>query len=189
MTSMNANERMLSYYPEVIKQIEEINAITNSEGYEFDELKLQSEDVLNNAYLLTIGEDRIAEWEKLLSIRPLVNSTLQNRRDTIIARIRGQGKLNTDTINSIVKAFTGGYAECEMLLNAITVQITPPPENKNFQIEDVKQELRRRLPAHIDLLVSKKYLNWSQVETKYQTWGNVNSSCRTWGDVLLATTS
>ena len=92
---------MINYYPQVIQKITEFQAIINSEYPEFEELAINQEHVVNNAYLLTMGEDRVIEWEKILGIKPIENSSVSDRRETIIARIRGQGKLNTALIENI----------------------------------------------------------------------------------------
>lgn len=178
-------ERMLNYYPEVIKVIKEFKALTESEGYEFDELKLNSENVLNNAYLLTMGEDRIVEWEKLLGIRPLEDSTVEDRRDTIIARIRGQGKLNSEMINLIVYTFTGGTANSWVKDSVLYVEITPPPNNKSYRFANVEQELKNKIPAHLGLQVSRNYYEWQEVKNAHATWQDVSDTFSNWYDVLM----
>lgn len=185
MYMMKSSERMLNCYPEVIKAIKEFKALTESEGYEFDELKLNSENVLNNAYLLTMGEDRIVEWEKLLGIRPLEDSTLEDRRDTIIARIRGQGKLNSEMINLIVYTFTGGTANSRVKDGVLYVEVTPPPNNKQYRFENVEQEIANKIPAHLGLQISRNYYTWDEIKNSYSTWDDVKSSFNTWEDVLL----
>lgn len=185
MATMNLGERMLNYYPEVIKVIQEFKAITDSEGNEFDELKLNSEDVLNNAYLLTMGEDRIMAWEKLLGIKTLQDSTLEDRRDTIIARIRGQGKLNSEMINLIVNTFTSGTANSWIDDGVLYVEITPPQKNKQYRFENVEQELANKVPAHLGIQVARNYFTWGEIKNGYSTWADVKSSFNTWEDVLL----
>ena len=178
-------ERMLNYYPEVIKKIQEFKAITHTEGYEFDELKLHSDEALNNAYLLTMDENRIAEWEKILGIRPIENSTAEDRRETIIARIRGQGKLNTELINSIVKTFTGGVAESWIKDSILYVAILPPRDNKEFQFPNVEQELRHKIPAHLGLNVARSYYSWNQVRNTNPTWQDLLDNFSNWEEVYI----
>lgn len=185
MVTIKSGERMLNYYPEVIKKIQEFKAIAHTEGYEFDELKLHSDEVLNNAYLLTMDETRIAEWEKILGIRPIENSTVEDRRETIIARIRGQGKLNTEMINIIVNTFTGGTANSWIKDSTLYVEITPPPKNKQYRFENVEQELAKKVPAHLGFKVSRNYYTWEETKNKFTTWNDVKSSFDKWEDVLL----
>ena len=185
MVTVKSGERMLSYYPEVLKTIHEFKAITDVEGYEFDELKINSENVLNNAYLLTMDETRIMEWEKLLNIRPLENSSIDDRRETIVARIRGQGKLNTEMINTIVKTFTDGTAYSWVEDNVLHITITPPLGNKSYQFANVEQELRNKLPAHLGLSVTRNYRTWGEIRSSYPTWEDVTNNFNTWDDVRM----
>ena len=178
-------ERMNSYYPQVIQKITEFQAIIHSEYPEFEELAINQEHVINNAYLLTMGEDRIVEWEKILGIKPIENSSLSDRRETIIARIRGQGKLNSELINSIVNTFTNGTANSWVEDGVLYVEITPPPNNKQYQFANVEQELKNKVPAHLALNVARNYYTWGEIQANNSTWQDVKNSFNTWEDVYL----
>lgn len=178
-------ERMNSYYPHVIQAILEYKAIIDSEYPEFELLAEGRERVTTDAYLLTMGEDRIKQWEKILSIKPIAGSTVSDRRDTIIARIRGQGKLNTALISSIVNAFTGGTANSWVADSTLYVEITPPPTNKQYQFANVEQEIAKKIPAHLNLLVSRNYFTWGDVYNNHDTWNDVKTALPTWNDVYL----
>ena len=177
--------RMNSYYPQVIQSILEFQAIINSEYPEISEANDTTERILEDAYLLTMGESRILEWEKVLGISPVNGSSLSDRRETIIARIRGQGKLNTEMINTIVKTFTGGTAISWVENSTLYVEITPPPENKQFIFANVEQELRLKVPAHLGFNVSRNYYEWGETKKNFETWGDVKSSFDTWTDVYI----
>ena len=178
-------ERMNSYYPQVIQSIWEFQAIIDAEYPEFEELEKGNERAISDAYLLTMSEDRIKEWESVLGIQPIEGSSIGDRRDTIIARIRGQGKLNTRLINTIVNTFTGGTANSWVEDNILYVEITPPPNNKQYRFENVEQELSKKVPAHLGVAVSRNYYTWGETKNKYATWGDVNSTFDKWEDVLL----
>lgn len=178
-------ERMLGYYPQVIRAISEFKAIVNGEYPEIEDLAISQELVLNDAYLLTMGEDRVIQWENALGIQPMEGSSVSDRRETIMARIRAQGKLNTATINSIVNAFTNGTANSWVEGNILYVEITPPRGNKQFKFENVEQELKRKIPAHLGFNVSRNYLTWGEVTQKYSTWGDVKNNFDTWDDVFI----
>jgi hypothetical protein len=180
---------MNGYYPQVLQSVLEFQAIINSEYPEFEDLKAEHQKVLNNAYLTIMGEERIEQWEKILGIRPLVDSSLEDRRETIIARIRGQGKLNAELINLIVGTFTGGTANSWVADGTLYIEITPPPENKSYKFENVEQELRHKIPAHLQLNVSRNYYTWGEVKDRCATWQDVLDEFGTWNEVLLTTTA
>lgn len=179
-----SGERMLNYYPQVIRQIIEFQALMKAEGFEIDFLHSDIELLVNEAYLTTMGEERTGEWEKALGMTYSTGDTLQDRRDAIIARIRGQGKLNTALINAIVSAFTGGTAISYVADSALHVEILPPPTNKVYKFENVERELKRRIPAHLGLFVKRKYSTWGDIKNNFTDWTAVGEKS-TWEDVKL----
>lgn len=178
-------ERMTNYYPEVIQRIKEFQAIIGSEYPEFDSLSIAKDKAIEDAYLTTMGKERIEEWEKVLNIHPIEGSTIDDRRETIIARVRGQGKLNTTVINSIVGAFTGGTAKSWIKDSILFVKINLPPYNKDYLFENLKQELAKKIPSHLALEVSATYQLWAAVDHYNETWLDVRKKYATWDDVAI----
>lgn len=178
-------ERMIGYYPPILSAILEFQAIIGAEYPEYEDLSASGESILNDAYLLTMGEERITQWERVLGITVRENSTVEDRRDVVVARIRGQGKLNTALINAIVNAFTGGTAVSWVEDSVLYVEITPPPNNKQFKFENVEQELAKKVPAHIGLKVMRNYAEWIDIKNNFATWNDVKSDLGTWTDVMF----
>lgn len=166
-------KRMLNYYPPVIQSVQEFRAIIDSESPEIKALADGGEAVLNDAYLPHMSDDRVLEWENALGIIPLKDSTFGDRRDTIIARLRSQGKLNTATINAIVSAFTEGTANSYIQDGVLYVDITPPPNNKVYKFDNVERELAKKVPAHLGLVVRRNYATWGDVARQYSSWNAV----------------
>ena len=177
--------RMNSYYPNVIQSIKEFKSIVDGEYPEFDLLAESKARITEDAYLLTMGEERVAQWEKILGIRPIEGSSVSDRRETVIARIRGQGKLNTALINSIVAVFTGGTANSWVKDSILYVEITPPPNNKAFQFANVEQELSIKVPAHLGFKVSLNSYDWGEIKREYATWQDIKDGFDTWQEVLI----
>ena len=178
-------ERMNGYYPQVIQSIMEFQAIIDSEYPEIETLSESTERITNDAYLTTMSEDRIKQWENILGIIPLENSTFDDRRDTVIARIRGQGKLNTALISTIVGTFTGGTANSWIKDGVLYVEITPPPGNKQYQFKNVEKEIANKVPAHLGFKIERNYYTWGEIENTHATWADVEANFNKWEDVLL----
>lgn len=179
-----SGERMLNYYPQVIQQILEFQAIIKSEGFEVDFLKNDIELMVNEAYLTTMGEERVASWEKALGMYYSADDTLDDRRDAVVARIRGQGKLNTALIDAIVGAFTGGTAISYIENSVLYVKITPPPTNRQFKFENVVREISKKVPAHLGLNVIRNYATWGEVKDNYADW-NAIKQLPSWEELIL----
>lgn len=183
--TIDYKERMISYFPEVIRTIKEFKAIIDSEYPEFNDIHTEVGNTLDNAYLLTMDEERIAQWEKILDINILSDSTIEDRRDVIVARLRGQGKLNTALINTIVNTFTGGSANSWVENSVLHVEVTPPPGNKQYKFENIERELQNKVPTHLGLDVVRNYYTWGEVAEIVTTWDDVKNTFATWEDVLL----
>lgn len=180
---------MNSYYPEVVRSIKEVQAIIDADYPEFEDLEVAKENIIKNAHLSTMCESRIIEWENILGIRPLQGSELSDRRETIMARIRGKGKLNTALINSIVRTFTGSNAKSWVKDSVLYVEITPPKDNKNFIFDNIEQELRNKVPAHLGFSINRNYCKWYDITDACETWDNVNTKFADWDDVKSFTVS
>lgn len=178
-------KRMNEYYPQVIQAIKEFQAIIDAEYPEFELLNSEQTTIISDAYLTTMGEVRIEQWENMLGIQPLEDSSVNDRRETVIARIRGQGKLNTALINTIVNTFTGGTANSWVKDSVLYVEITPPPGDKNYQFANVEQELRNKIPAHLGFNVARNYYKWGEVKDSHDTWQDVKDFFDTWQDCYV----
>lgn len=182
---INYKDRMLDYYPPVIQSIKEYRVIVDTEYPEIEDLHYSMDEVLDNAYLMTMDENRLAQWEKILDIKILSNSSIEDRRDVVIARLRGQGKLNTNLINTIVNTFTGGKANSWVEDSTLYVEITTPPGNKQYRFENIENELKQKIPSHLNLVVTRNYYTWKDVAEENDTWRDVKNNFDTWEDVLL----
>ena len=180
----HSGELMLKYWTDAIQKIKEFQAIAKTEGFEIDFLKNDVELILNEAYLTTMTEERVHSWEKALGITASREESLQDRRDTIIARIRGQGKLNTALINSIVSTFTEGTANSYIKDSVLHIDITPPPNNRQYRFQNVAKELTKKVPAHLGVVVTRKYATWKEVTENYADW-NAVSQLENWNDLKL----
>ena len=190
--TIDYNERMLNRYPEVIKAIKEFQELIKTQSLEVEELHEELTKILSNAYVVDSDEAQIERWEKFLQITPMscegtYDEWLQDRRDMILSRLFCCQELNTKVIEDIVKIFTGGKAISYFKNNTIYVFISPPRDNKHYEFDNVKSELRNKIPAHLLLHVERHYHTWSEIKDNYQTWGNVNNSLSSWDEVYLWT--
>lgn len=187
---INYNEQMLNYYPEVIKAIREFQELINTQSIQVEEIHEKLVELLEDAFISTAHEDRIAEWEQVLGITPLpqgddeLETWLSDRRETIIARLYQPSRLNTQSISDIVSIFTGGKAISYFKDGIIHVFISPPKNNKKYKFENVEQELKQKVPAHLLFEVNRNYQLWAKLKTDHITWGDVLDDHSDWDEVL-----
>lgn len=188
--TINYNEQMLDYYPEIIKSIREFQVMINTQSLQVEEMHAELTRLLSNNYINDADEVTISRWEKLLGIRPLDQGEddlavwLEDRRETILARLYSVEKLNSQSISKIVEIFTGGTATSHFKDGVIHVSIKPPPGNKQFKFDNVEQELRKKMPAHLMFRVSRDYYTWLKAKGDCETWDDVKSNFTTWEDLL-----
>lgn len=191
--TLDYNEHMLSYYPEVIKSIREFQMLIATQSLQVEEMHQKLVEILGSAYVTTANEERVAEWEKLLEITPLpqgeddLETWLADRRETILARLYHAEKLNTKSIADIVSIFTGGTAISYFKDSTINVLISPPKNNKLYKFANVEQELRKKVPAHLEFQVNRHYYTWLETKTNNATWGDVATNFANWEEVLMWT--
>lgn len=191
--TINYNEQMLNYYPEVIKAIREFQVMMETESLEIEEMHQKLVQLLGDAYVSTASETRISQWEQFLNITPMtqgedsLETWLSDRRETILARLHNSPKLNSQSIEDIVKIFTGGTAKSYFKDGTVYVLINPPKDNKQYKFENVEQELNKKIPAHLSFQVGRNYYTWLQIKEGNPTWNDVKNNFGNWTEVLYPT--
>lgn len=191
--TIDYNQQMLDYYPELIKGIREFQELIKVQSLEIEEIHEALKKALENAYISTADESRISQWESFLGITPLpqgddtMETWLSDRRETIIARLYRTEKLNTLAIAEIVKIFTGGEATSWFKDSTIHVLIGLPKDNKQYKFENVEQELRKKVPAHLMFQVDRDYITWLEIKNSFPTWQDVKNTVVNWNDLLFQT--
>lgn len=190
MTASEYYIQLLDYFPNVIRNIREFKVLAQTESVQLYHIHSEIIDILANAYVSTADIERITEWENWLEITPLeqgedsLETWLQDRRETILARLYQPQKLNSETISNLVKIFTGGVAMSYFKDGIVYVFIELPADYKGYKLENVEQELRNKIPAHLGLQVKRSYHTWSYVQSTFSTWGDVKDNFSTWEDIL-----
>lgn len=177
-------QQMLDYFPEVIKQIREFQELIDTQSLQIAEIHQGLTKILENSYVIDCDVNTLTMWERFLEITPLSGSTVDDRRDAIIARLFNIPKLNSQSISNLVGIFTGGTATSYFKDGVIHVSISPPSAMRVYKFENVEKELRKRIPAHLDLEIGVSYWTWNEVFSKNQTWGDIKSNHLDWNDVL-----
>ena len=175
--------RMINYYPVVINSLLEYQCATNALGFEIDFLKCGFTFTFSDAFLTTMGEDRIKEWERILEIVPKATQTLTERRSQIISRIISRFKLNTQTISDMVNLFVDAQVNSFFLNSCIYVYIKPYDMTYTDDWPEIYAELITRVPAHLGLNIGRLYSSWGAVKDNYYDWQAVADQNDSWRTV------
>lgn len=175
--------KMIGYYPQVVKQIKDIEAVCYAVGIELDNARAKMVENTNDGFLYWMSEDRVQEWEKALELSYAETDSLDARRAAIVAKLRGQNKLDESSIQKIINAFTGGTATVTFDGTTLEVDIEPPDDGTEFNRDTVEKELRNRLPAHLLLKVYRNYSTWGDVMSRHTDWQDVADSYSSWKEL------
>lgn len=155
---MTATDRLRGYLPGYYDEIVETDALTATEGIEFDTLYADIETLLNESYpeTSTIFLDR---YERDLQIPVDKAKPVDQRRSVIISKMRGSGKVSGSMIKNVAQAYDGGTVDVGVDVPHYTIVITfidslGTPPNLN----DLKQALEDIKPAHMVLEYKFRYL-------------------------------
>ena len=180
-TGTLAGTKMIGWYPTNVVAVDALRAVNDVVGHELDNARARGALLNNNAFLFWMDESRLAEWENALEIDVPENSTVEERRNIIIAKIRGQNKFNVSNIKSIVKTFTGGDAEVTVADGVISVKVLPPNNGQLYNQSALVWELKNKIPAHMQLNIERYYSTWGDVKNNETSWQSIRSGYTNWG--------
>lgn len=177
-----ANELKL-YLPVVLQDIAEYEALSKAETPILQDIEAKTNQIVEDSFLTTMSEERLAEWETALGISPTTESISQ-RRSIVLSRFRGTGKLNKTLILAMVNAFTGGSGTVAMENGVIKVRVAPPTSTfVGFSAEKLTNELSKRKPAHLLLNVELAYITWNEIKNNFSNWEDVRDNFNSWYDI------
>ena len=191
--TINYNEQMLNYYPEVIKAVREFQVLIESQSLEVEEMHQKLTQMLLDAYITTASEKQLTKWEQFLNLTPLpqnedsLETWLSDRRESILARLYQTSKLNTNAIGDIVRIFTGGMCESYFKDGVIYILVNLPKNNKHYKFENLVNALKDKLPAHLMCRIERNYFTWEEAKDTYGLWNNVLNSNLLWEGILYTT--
>jgi len=83
---MKRTPDLISYLPPVLQNVRELQAITNAENPEFQQVFDTSEQVLMNLFIHDCDLDGIKRYEAILGIKPSLDDTLESRIFRVFSR-------------------------------------------------------------------------------------------------------
>ena len=170
------SRNLIDYYPEVLSNVREFQAICISVEPELNHLWSAIKTALDDQFVLTASEYAVKRWEKILSITPKASYTLRERRFSILTRLAEQLPFSyrmLEVMLSNVCGADGFEIDLNTEIYTLTVRLALTAVN-NF--DDVDRMLERVCPANLILVVEIRYNQWFKFRSF--TWDNLRS--KTW---------
>lgn len=178
-------KRMMEYLPPFWHEYAEMQQILQNEGLELDDLDDSSNCILNDAFILTMGESRIEEWEAWLKLPP--NGTLDDRRMAILSYFAVIAKMTRESIEVlVVSLYSNARAEVIFKNSTISITIKPLPNHDSDELDFQRllDQLKLRKPCHITLFTERWYCTWGDIKNGFNSWQALKDDRTNWQHVI-----
>ncbi len=167
------------YAPPFMVEIREIAEIYRAQGYEVGRLQYELHDLLKQFFVVTATWG-LAKWEEMYGVTTNLSLTHEQRREIIMAKMRGQGTTTRQMIEDTAATFSGGEVKViednpnhRFIIQFVGIKGIP----RNMQafismLEDIK-------PAHLAYMFEYQYTIWSELQP--YIWGNLKEMA--WEDI------
>lgn len=177
-------QRMRGYQPPFWVEYPEMQVILQAQGSVVDEIKTGRGEMMLDAFIMTMSEDRCKEWEKWLNLPP--NGTLQDRRLAVLDFFNHLNKLTRSSIQTLVSQFyDGARSEVSAAHYTLRVIVKPRPGNDmvDLDLSLLEGQLEIRKPCHLTLDIQRWYCTWGDIKNNFSSWQNLKDRMPTWQHV------
>lgn len=108
----------VSHLPEVLQDMEDIQLMAKIINPYLDALNGKIRRIVDNKTVTFADAEGISRWEQILGVSPPIGSTLEERRNACLAKLRARGVINLDTLRRVVETYLGVPVEIEMWWDA-----------------------------------------------------------------------
>lgn len=151
------------YVPLFVWEKAEMDALYTAQGYECGLLRHYVADLLDQCFVRTATWG-LVRWEQVLGITTNLFLTYEQRREVILAKMRGQETTTLEVIRRTALAFTGvkaevieDYANYCFTVKFVSAYGIPP----NMQLlTDAIEEIK---PAHLGFSFLYRYVIWDEL--------------------------
>lgn len=172
---------LMKYLPWYYQQSEITKEIQNSIAKEFGIIAYYIEDI-NKQFFIDTATWGLGIYEKELGLKTNLNLSYEERREIIIAKMRGYGTTTKAMIKNTAESFSGGEVDvieypAEYRFIVKFVGILGIPRNMQAFI-DMLEAIK---PAHLTYSFEYTYTIWDSV--KPLTWEQ--ASAKTWRELRI----
>lgn len=159
---------LAGYAPPFLAEVLELAEIYRTEGPEIGLLQHELRDLLDQCFIETATWG-LLRWEKMLGVAANMSLTYEQRREILMAKLRGHGTTTKRMIEETAATFSGGEVNViednpNHLFVIQFIGIKGIPRNMQAfinMLEDIK-------PAHLAYRFEYRYTIWE--ELKPYTW-------------------
>lgn len=167
------------YAPPFLAGVRELKAIYETEGYEVGLLEHELSDLLDQCFISTATWG-LTRWEQVYGLVTNMALSYEQRREILVAKLRGQGTTTAQMIQETAETFSGGEIQViednpnyHFIVRFIGIKGIPRNMNAFVSmLEDIK-------PAHLSYSFEYRYTTWEELINR--SWVSVSGF--TWDSI------
>jgi uncharacterized protein YmfQ (DUF2313 family) len=186
-TSKNVNNpedyyiELMEYLPPIYHEIKEMKSLQKILGYKVGKAVNDAGNLLEQCFVQT-GTWGLDRWEKEYGLPTDKSKSYEQRREILLAKLRGTGTTTKEMIKNVASAFSGGDVEVQefpeeyrFVVQFVGVKGIPPNMSGLIgSIEEIK-------PAHLSYSFKYTYTTWNMIN--HMAWGDAIN--KTWGELKI----
>lgn len=154
---------LLEYIPEIYDNNKTMLSIQNTKSIELTNIFSDLDKAFDELFLMLAKEQGLTLYEELLEIKRDLRFSFDERREVIVAKLRGAGTTTKKLVQKVSEAYSNGEVEVieeskGYLIKIKFVGTRGIPSN----LEGLKRTLREIIPAHLEIKYLFTYLTWSE---------------------------
>ena len=146
--------KLIDYLPQCVQDFQEVKAIMNAEQTHVEKAWTDTQDVMNDQFIVDATENGVKRWENILSIAPKSTSTLDERKFNIQTRLNEQLPYTVKSLENMLFSLCGenGY-KLKVDPGNYEIIVKLALYNAN-NIESINNLLDKMIPANMTKHVS-----------------------------------
>lgn len=157
--------------------------IIGREAEELARINADAYDVLDQ-FFITTATWGLTIWERIFGIATDTTKSYEQRREVLLGKLRGAGKVNAELIENVARAYANGEVDVTVDVPAYTIVVTfVGTYGIPAQIDALKETLREIIPAHLAINYVFRFFTYDELLTTGMTYGALAATGKTYDDV------
>lgn len=168
-----------SYYPDILKEVREFQALAVAENPEMELIYSAINDVMDEQFISTAKTYGVARLEKIVGVTSKATDTLEERKFKVLAKYNEDVPYTVPKLNELLTTLCGtdGYT-LEINNGEFTLKVKVALTSKKNK-DAVSEQVERIVPVNMIISVELMYNQWQTVVGL--TWGS--ASAFTWNEI------
>jgi uncharacterized protein (DUF486 family) len=157
--------------------------IIGREAEELARIDADIRDVLDQFFIVTATWG-LTHWERIFGVATDLTKSYEQRREVLLGKLRGAGKVNAELIKNVASAYANGEVDVTVDVPAYTIVITfVGIYGVPAQIKTLQDTLREIIPAHLAINYVFRFFTYDELLATGMTYGALAATGKTYDDV------